>query len=173
MTTPDVSAYVTSKFAVRAFSECLRQELADAPGIQVTTLLPEAVDTPIFTNAANYSGRRPRPIPPLLTAEEVADGILRCARHPPREITYGYLARAVESLHSLWPGRYERLVPPAFSAGNYAADRAPDTSGNVLAACGSYSIDGAWRRDHRRELLRSALAAARARVHGLLHGPGR
>jgi NAD(P)-dependent dehydrogenase (short-subunit alcohol dehydrogenase family) len=173
VTTPDVSAYVTSKFAVRAFSECLRQELADAPGIQVTTLLPQAVDTPIFANAANYSGRRPRPIPPLLTAEEVADGILRCARDPKREITYGYLGRAVESLHSLWPGLYERLVPPAFSAGNYAADRAPDTSGNVLAARGSYSVDGAWRRDHRRELLRAALAAVRAGIHSLLHGPGR
>lgn len=31
---------------------CLRQELADAPGIQVTSLLPEAADTPIFANAA-------------------------------------------------------------------------------------------------------------------------
>jgi NAD(P)-dependent dehydrogenase (short-subunit alcohol dehydrogenase family) len=173
VTTPDVSAYVTSKFAVRAFSECLRQELADAPAIQVTTLLPEAVDTPIFANAANYSGRRPRPIPPLLTAEEVADGILRCARDPQREVTYGYLGRAVESLHSLWPGIYERVVPPAFSAGNYAADATPDTSGNVLAARGSHRVDGAWRRDHRRELLRAAVAAARAGIHGLLHGPGR
>lgn len=173
VTTPDVSAYVTSKFAVRAFSECLRQELADAPAIQVTTLLPEAVDTPIFANAANYSGRRPRPIPPLLTAEEVADGILRCARDPQREVTYGYLGRAVESLHSLWPGLYERVVPPAFSAGNYAAAPALDTSGNVLAACGSHGVDGAWRRDHRRELLRAALAGARAGIHGLLHGPGR
>jgi NAD(P)-dependent dehydrogenase (short-subunit alcohol dehydrogenase family) len=173
VTTPDVSAYVTSKFAVRAFSECLRQELVDAPGIQVTTVLPEAVDTPIFRNAANYSGRRPRPIPPLLTAEEVADGILRCARDPQREVTYGRLGRAVESLHSLWPGLYERLVPPAFSAGNYATIPAPDTSGNVLAPRGSHSVDGAWRREHRRELLRAAFAAARASIHGLLHGPGR
>jgi NADP-dependent 3-hydroxy acid dehydrogenase YdfG len=31
VTTPDVSAYVTSKFAIRAFTECLRQELADTP----------------------------------------------------------------------------------------------------------------------------------------------
>jgi short-subunit dehydrogenase len=172
VTTPDVSAYVTSKFAVRAFSECLRQELADAPGIHVTTLLPQAVDTPIFANAANYSGRRPRPIPPLLSAEEVADGVLRCARDPQREITYRYVGRAVESLHSLWPGLYERLVPPAFSAGNYGTDRAPDTSGNVLAARGSHSVDGAWRREHRRELLRAALPAARASLQGLLHGPG-
>ena len=52
---------MTSKFAVRAFSECLRQELRDSPGIEVATILPAAIDTPIFTQAANYSGRRVRP----------------------------------------------------------------------------------------------------------------
>jgi hypothetical protein len=108
----------------------------------------------------------------VLTPEEVADGVLRWARDPQREVTYGHVGRAVESLHSLWPGLYERLVPPAFSAGNYAAHPAPDTPGNVLAARGSHSVDGAWRRDHRRELLRASLAAARASVHSLLHGPG-
>src|SRR6266571_8291112 len=35
VTTPSVSPYVTSKFAVRAFSECLRHELRDTPGIAV------------------------------------------------------------------------------------------------------------------------------------------
>jgi hypothetical protein len=42
----------------------------------------------------------------------------------------------------------------------------------VLAARGSYRVDGAWRRDRRRELLRAALTAARAGIHSLLHGPG-
>jgi NAD(P)-dependent dehydrogenase (short-subunit alcohol dehydrogenase family) len=37
---PDVSAYVTSKFAVRAFSECLRQGLRAEPNIDVATMLP-------------------------------------------------------------------------------------------------------------------------------------
>ncbi|MEA2323466.1 MAG: hypothetical protein QOD81_3316 [Solirubrobacteraceae bacterium] len=63
MTTPDVSAYVASKFAVRAFSECLRHELRDRPGIDVATILPQAVDTPIFGHAANYAGARCGPSP--------------------------------------------------------------------------------------------------------------
>jgi short-subunit dehydrogenase len=63
VTTPDVSAYVTSKFAVRAFSECLRHELRDLPGIDVATILPQAVDTPIFGHAANYAGARCGPSP--------------------------------------------------------------------------------------------------------------
>jgi NAD(P)-dependent dehydrogenase (short-subunit alcohol dehydrogenase family) len=167
VTTPDVSAYVTSKFAVRAFSECLRQELADEPDIHVTTLLPQAVDTPIFANAANYSGQRPRPIPPLLSPEEVADGILRCARDPQREVTYRHLGRAVETLHSLWPSLYARVMPRAFSAGNYGAEPVADSPGNVLAAAGSHDVDGRWRREHRRELLRAGLAAVRAGARAL------
>jgi NAD(P)-dependent dehydrogenase (short-subunit alcohol dehydrogenase family) len=37
LTSPYVSAYVTSKFAIRAFSECLRQELAGEEDIHVVT----------------------------------------------------------------------------------------------------------------------------------------
>ncbi|HET8565671.1 MAG TPA: SDR family NAD(P)-dependent oxidoreductase [Solirubrobacterales bacterium] len=41
---PQVSPYVTSKHAVRAFSECLHGELRDEPDIHVAIVVPEAVD---------------------------------------------------------------------------------------------------------------------------------
>jgi hypothetical protein len=167
VTTPDVSAYVTSKFAIRAFSECLRQELADTPGISVATMLPEAVDTPIFANAANYAGRRPRPIPPLLDPCEVAHGIVRCVEMPGREVTYGHLGRVVELLHSLLPRLYERTVPAAFAAGNYSCDTAPDGPGNLRASTGSHEIDGGWREHERGELIKAFLASARGGARGL------
>src|SRR5829696_957042 len=56
VSSPSVAPYIVSKNAVRALSECLHSELADEPGIQVATLVPQAVDTPIFEHAANYSG---------------------------------------------------------------------------------------------------------------------
>jgi hypothetical protein len=49
-----------SRAAVQQFR---RQGHGTLINIHITTLLPEAIDTPIFANAANYSGRRP-PIPP-------------------------------------------------------------------------------------------------------------
>jgi NAD(P)-dependent dehydrogenase (short-subunit alcohol dehydrogenase family) len=168
VTTPDVSAYVTSKFAIRAFSECLRQELADTPGVTVSTMLPQAVDTPIFDNAANYSGRRPRPVPPLLDPHEVACGIVRCAESPAREITYRRLGRTVELLHSLLPRLYQRTVPPAFAAGNYSKRPAPDLPGNVLAPTGRHRISGEWRRGRRRELFRALLFSVLAGIRGLV-----
>jgi NAD(P)-dependent dehydrogenase (short-subunit alcohol dehydrogenase family) len=167
VTTPDVSPYVTSKFAIRAFSECLREELADTPGIAVATILPQAVDTPIFAHAANYAGRRPRPIPPMLDPREVAHGIIRCAEFPGREITYRRLGRLVELLHSLLPRVYERTVPAAFAAGNYARERASYGPGNLLTSTGSHEIDGGWREHERGELLKAFLASAQGGARGL------
>jgi NAD(P)-dependent dehydrogenase (short-subunit alcohol dehydrogenase family) len=171
VTSPDVSPYVTSKFAVRAFSECLRQELRDAPAINVATILPATVDTPIFDQAANYSGRRARPIPPAHDAWKVADGIVRCAERPKREITYGRVGQVLEFLHSFAPPLYARFAPNAFAAGNFSSDRVPPTTGNVLEPVpDAEAIDGAWRSQRRRALADAFLAASRAGIRGLLPG---
>jgi NAD(P)-dependent dehydrogenase (short-subunit alcohol dehydrogenase family) len=168
VTTPDVSAYVASKFAVRAFSECLRHELRDLPEVNVATMLPQAVDTPIFVHAANYAGRRPRPVPPMVDPHEVARGIVRCARSPQREVTYKRTGRALELLHSLAPGAYERTLPEAFEAGNYGRRPAPPTAGHVLEpAPGPRAIQGGWRRHGRRELAAAFLEALGGVVRGL------
>ena len=164
---PDVSAYVTSKFAVRAFSECLRQELRDEPNIDVATMLPQAVDTPIFDRAANYSGHAARPIPPILDPEKVAAGIIACARSPKREVTYSRAGRLIELAHSTLPSLWQRLLPPAFEAGNYAARDVPPSSGGVLDPQSSpYAVYGGWRSERKREMWR----ALRAALRGLRQG---
>lgn len=171
VTTPDVTAYVTSKFAVRAFSECLRQELRHLPDIGVATMLPQAVDTPIFDRAANYARRAVRPVPPLFDPDVVAAGIVACARDPKREVTYGRAGRLLELLHALAPGVHGRLLPPAFEAGNYAADAVLPTSGAVLHPIASTErIEGGWRRERRAELARALLAAAAGFARGVLRG---
>jgi NAD(P)-dependent dehydrogenase (short-subunit alcohol dehydrogenase family) len=168
VTTPDVSAYVTSKFAVRAFSECLRHEVRDLPGIDVATILPQAVDTPIFARGANYAGRAVRPVPPMVDPHEVAQGIVRCARSPKREVTYKRMGRALELLHSLAPGLYERVLPSAFEAANYSEERVSPTSGRVLdAGPDAGRIHGGWAA-RRGELARSLAAAVRGAGRGLV-----
>ena len=44
LTSPHISAYVTSNFAIRSFSECLRQELAGEEDTHVVTILPQSVE---------------------------------------------------------------------------------------------------------------------------------
>jgi NAD(P)-dependent dehydrogenase (short-subunit alcohol dehydrogenase family) len=65
---PYAGAYVASKFAIRGLSECLRQEVRDAPGIQVCTMLPAAIDTPIFRRCANYTPWPAKAVPPVYDA---------------------------------------------------------------------------------------------------------
>ena len=165
---PQVSPYVISKHAVRAFSECLQGELAGEPEIHVAVVVPEAVDTPIFEHAGNYTGRQVRPIPPVLDPEEVAAGIEACAEDPKREVSYGRAGRALEVLRAAAPPLYRWVADPAFvrgTRGQLPADPAP---GNVLAATEPHRVEGGWRTRRRGALRLAFLAAAGGAVSGIL-----
>lgn len=170
ITTPDVSPYIASKFAVRSFSEVLRQELRHEPDIHVVQIHPQAVDTPIFERAANYSGREVRPIPPLMKPETVAQGVVDCARDPKPEVTYRGFGKAAELLHSLAPGLYQRVVPGGFEAGNYGSGSAPIGANDVMDADhGSRAVSGGWMGDPlglAKALASAAGGSAKALVRG-------
>jgi NAD(P)-dependent dehydrogenase (short-subunit alcohol dehydrogenase family) len=167
VSTPQVSPYVVSKSGVRALSECLRGELAGEEDIYVTTMAPQAVDTPIFDHAANHSGYRIRPVPPILAVEEIAAGIEACAESPKREVNYGRAGRLLEVLYALSPSLYRRLAHPAFMRGTLAPFAAPPDSGNVLASVGPYDGNGPWRRRRKPTLRRAFVAAGAAALAGL------
>src|SRR5918911_2162180 len=65
------SAYTASKWGVRGLSEALRMEVADQPGIHVCTVMPSAIDAPIFQHAANYTGQDIKALPPVYPPEQV------------------------------------------------------------------------------------------------------
>ena len=168
VTTPLVIPYSVSKHAVRAFSECLREEVVDAPEIHVATMLPQAVDTPIFHHAGNYIGKPVRPIPPMIDPGAVADGILACARAPKREVTWGRTGRALELLYAVWPAAYGRFAPATFMRGSFAATEVAPTDGNVLVGRGGGSVSGGWRARRRQTLVRAFCAAAYGTLLGLV-----
>jgi NAD(P)-dependent dehydrogenase (short-subunit alcohol dehydrogenase family) len=132
VTSPHVSAYVTSKFAVRAFSECLRQELRDADDIQVVTILPQAVKTPMFNRAANFSGRRVKQLPVPRPADEIAKRIVWCSEDPKREVTDRRFGRLMEIAHAAAPAIWERLMPVMFDRLAFGRESCPPTSGNLF-----------------------------------------
>jgi short-subunit dehydrogenase len=170
VSSPMVSPYVVSKNAVRALSECLRGEVADLPGVHITTLVPQAVDTPIYERGGNYSGRKLRPIPPIVSPEEVAAGIVACAEKPKREVNYGRAGRSLEILHAVAPPIYRRLAHRAFRRGTLTGVAAPATSGAVLEGTGLHAIEGGWRRDKSRILWRAFASAAAGALRGLFKG---
>jgi NAD(P)-dependent dehydrogenase (short-subunit alcohol dehydrogenase family) len=168
VSSPQVAPYVISKHAVRAFSEILQGELAGEPEINVAVVSPEAVDTPIFEHAANYTGRQVRPIPPVLDPDEVAAGIEACAEDPKREVSYGRAGRGLEVLHAAAPSLYRRLAHPAFVHGTWGQRPADPAPGNVLGSTGPHQIEGGWRTRRRGALRRAFLAAAGGAFSGIL-----
>ncbi len=167
VSTPQATPYIVSKNAVRAFSECLAGELVDEEEIHVATMVPQAVDTPIFEHAGNYTGRQVRPIPPVLDVEAVARGVELCAESPKREVNYGQSGRALEILYATMPPLYRRLAHGAFVRGSFGSLAAAPAPGNVLQSRPPHSPEGGWHARRQRTLWRALLAAAGAGLRGL------
>ena len=150
---PYASAYVASKFAVRGLSECLRQELQDTPGIQVCTVLPATMDTPLFQRSANYTGRPLRAVDPVYDPAVTARTIARLARHPQREVTAGGFARLAVTAKALAPGLTERAVGrvgPLLQFQRMRARVAPRSDGNLFTPIDDgRQVTGGWPRSAR------------------------
>jgi NAD(P)-dependent dehydrogenase (short-subunit alcohol dehydrogenase family) len=86
---PGQTAYCSAKFAVRGFSECLREELRETR-IHVTCVHPAGINTRIAINARAGAGTRPGEkaealkrfgkmlaIPPEVAARTIVEGVLR------------------------------------------------------------------------------------------------
>lgn len=130
-------------------------------------MLPQAVDTPIFDHAANRTDGAVRPIPPLSDAEAIAEGILRCARDPQPEVTYGFAGRVLETMHAATPRLYDRIAPPLFADGTFAGRSAPaDPDGNLYQSR-SGAAHGGWKTRRRRALVQAFFAAVRGGLRGL------
>lgn len=148
---PYAAAYAVSKAAVRAFAVSLRQELRlrGPRKVAVCTVLPAALDTPLFRNAANYSGRQVRPIPPVCDPRRVARAIVNAVRVPRREIVVGATGRLLVLAHRLAPGLTERAFARWVDRYQFAGDHAvPPVGGNLFRPSDPADavVDGDWRR---------------------------
>ena len=145
---PYTSAYVTSKFAVRGLSECLREELIldGAKDIHVCTIMPASIDTPFFQHGANYTGRTPKALNPVYDAEKVAKAIIRCAQRPKREVIVGNAGRLLALQHSLSLGLYENIAARQIDRDHFQDKPAPSTSGNLFEpVVDGTGVSGGWK----------------------------
>ncbi len=115
------AAYAASKFAVRGFSEALRQELA-ADGIGVTVVHPGGVRTRIAESARRGSGlpeaeheagRRDFARWLRMDPDRAAAIILRGVRRRRARVLVGWSARVPDALARLLPGHYGAVLTAA------------------------------------------------------------
>lgn len=123
---PMMSAYNASKFAVRGFSESLRQELDLAKGcVSASCVHPGGIKTNIVRNAhmdasvQEVTGRDPQAATAsyektfFTTADQAAKTILTGVRRNARRILIGADARAYDALQRSAPGGYQALLTTA------------------------------------------------------------
>lgn len=142
---PYASAYVASKFAIRGLSHALRDELRGTD-IHVCTVMPAAIDTPIYAHAANYTGHEPKPIPPALPARRVARAIVSLARRPRPERVVGHAGRLLLLANTLLPTAMARMFALTADRQQFSSRSAPDSPGNLFRPAGLARISGGYRR---------------------------
>ncbi len=123
---PTQSGYNATKFAVRGFTESLRQELDLAGGaVSATCVHPGGIKTNIAANArtngsvAKMTGKDPvssqKDFEKLFrtTADEAAGIILKAVRRNDRRVLVGPDAKVIDICQRLLPTAYQRLVTRA------------------------------------------------------------
>jgi short-subunit dehydrogenase len=87
---PLQSAYCGAKHAIRGFTNSLRTELLHAgSAVNLTIVELPAVNTPQFDWAKTHMPHQPRPVPPVVQPEVIADVIFHAALNPKREVWIG------------------------------------------------------------------------------------
>ncbi|MEV8593444.1 SDR family oxidoreductase [Streptomyces sp. NPDC052012] len=166
---PYTHAYGMSKHAVRALSASLRQELRleKAKRINVCTVLPATIDTPLFEHAANYTGRKVVAMPPVHSPERVARTVVDLVRVPRREVVVGPTGRYLVLQSRIAPGLVERMMARQADRTHLSRkEAAPAGHGNLhVPAPGAGAAHGGWggrRRTAMRRLATATLLAAAA-----------
>jgi NADP-dependent 3-hydroxy acid dehydrogenase YdfG len=131
------ASYAATKHAIVGLDGALRQEMRLGGldrRIRIVTILPWAVDTPFWGNAATYAGRAPRG-PWMDDAREVADAIAWAALYaPPGEFPVGPKAAAALLGAQLAPGLATRIAGDVIHRVQMEeAPPAPNAPGNLHA----------------------------------------
>ena len=115
---PEQTAYASSKFAVRGFTEALRHELEDT-GVRVSSVHPGGIKTNIARNsrlgAETPEGYKAQGVKffdkvAQTTPEQAAETILRGIKSENPRILIGKDAHAINYVSRLFPKRYLKIV---------------------------------------------------------------
>jgi NAD(P)-dependent dehydrogenase (short-subunit alcohol dehydrogenase family) len=143
---PTMTPYVLSKWGVRALVRQLRLENREVPDVRIRYVAPGGVDTPIYTQAANYSGFVGRPPPPGASAARTAAQIWRRVDHAWLPDQLSVLNYPVIFGSAVLPWVFDRVIGAVFPLGATDLTRpVPPSEGNVLRSLegGNRTVGGA------------------------------
>jgi len=144
---PQMGAYVTAKWGQAGLLRTLQLETAGAPGIRVCSIAPGGVNTPIYRQAANVTGRSAKPPVPVDQPEKVAAAIVRCLDQPRDRVSVGLANHLIRFGFQAVPWLYDRMVGPLMHLLSLTGEPTEPSTGNVLApAPQGEALRGPWTR---------------------------
>ena len=143
---PLLGSYVTAKWGQLGLIRVLQQETRDEPGISITAVQPGGVDTPIYFQAASWSGSTGRPPPPVYSPRRVARIVVSTLDRPRRTVQAGVLNPLIRGAFRMVPGVFDVLVGPLIARLAIADDDVAPTTGNVFESRPEgNATEGRWR----------------------------
>lgn len=116
--TPARTAYTASKYAMNGFFESLRTEVMHR-GVHILVACPGFTGTNIrnaaLTADGTSQGESPRDEGKMMTAEEVANGIINAIHKRKRDIIFTIQGKLAVFLNKWMPGRMDKIVFNVFS----------------------------------------------------------
>ena len=117
---PLQTAYSTTKYGLRGFTEALRAELVhDLLAVQVTMVHPPSVNTPFYSHAGSVMQKTPRPPPPVYQPEMLGEAIFLAGMVKRREWFVGEQSAGIKILNQVAPG----LLDVASGVAGWACSR--------------------------------------------------
>lgn len=142
---PEMGTYGTAKWAQLAMIRTLQLETRNAPGIHISEVSPGAIDTPIYKQAANYTGRTPAPPPPVQSPAVMARAVADCIENPHKHVDVGPSNKIVTLGFRFLPWVYDRIVGPLAQVAVFRGSDVPPSDGNVLSPAPDREAErGGW-----------------------------
>ena len=140
-----MGAYCAAKWGQLGLVRSLQMEVRSDPAVSVSLVMPGAIDTPIYHQAATYAGSRGSAPPPVVSPEAVAEACVRCLDRPRRMVHVGPVNRLAVIGYRLAPAIYDRVAPLLVRQVVLRGPAAPVFEGNVFGATpAGESLRGGW-----------------------------
>ena len=134
---PLQAAYCASKAAGRTFLESARVELRKhGVPVDISLVLPGAINTPQFDRSRQRVGFRPQPVPPIYQPEPYAKAVLHCCEHPIRELPVSWGAQKLLWGQKLSPRFGDLMLTRMGWKGQHTGEPKPtDSPDNLTRRC--------------------------------------
>ena len=142
---PSMGAYCAAKAGQLALVRALQVEVRGEAGVHVSLVLPGAIDTPIYHQAATYAGSRGSAPPPVIAPAAVAEACVGCLDRPRRMVHVGAVNRLAVTGYRFLPAVYDRLAPWLVDRVVLRGPEAGVDEGNLFASTpAGEALRGGW-----------------------------